>query len=305
MSFFDTLNQMLVILFAVALGYVAHRLGYLGGEINQKLSKIVIHIGIPALTLAAVMNNSDGPGLDEIRGVLLAVAAFYILSLACALVLAPIIGGEKLHRGVWRFSMTFSNAAFVGYPVVEGLFGQEGLFYAVIIVLPMTLLNFTIAPLMLVGTLRFDWRKMVTPGSVCAVLALAMTFTGWRPPAMVGEMMDMVGDITIPLSLLVLGSMLASMPARSIFGSWRLWTISGFRLLILPAVMSLILHQLSADALIAGVAVAQMSMPVSVNGSMMCLDADGDVETMARSIFLTTVLSMVSIPICSVLFMQF
>ena len=53
MSFLDTLNQMLVILFAVAMGYVAHRLGYLGGEINQKLSKIVIHIGIPALTLAA------------------------------------------------------------------------------------------------------------------------------------------------------------------------------------------------------------------------------------------------------------
>ena len=303
MSFFDTLNQMLVILFAVAMGYVAHRLGYLGGEINQKLSKLVIHIGIPALTLAAVMNNSDGPGLDEIRGVLLAVGTFYFLSLGCALVLAPIIGGEKLHRGVWRFSLTFSNAAFVGYPVVEGLFGQEGLFYAVILVLPMTLLNFTIAPLMLVGTLRFDWRKMITPGAVCAVLALAMTFTGWRPPAMVGEMMDMVGDITSPLSLLVLGSMLASMPAGRVLGSPRLWVLSAIRLFAMPGILALVLTSLGVPKLLMSVAVIQMAMPVAVNGSMMCMEFGGDAETMASGVFLSTVLCILTIPIVAAVFL--
>ena len=144
MSFLDTLNQMLVILFAVAMGYLAHRLGYLGGEVNQKLSKVIIHIGIPALTLAAVMNNAAGPGLEEIKGVLWAMAAFYGLSFALAMVLPRFIGGNQLQQGVWRFSLVFSNAAFVGYPVVEGLFGAEGLFYAVILVLPMTLFNFKI-----------------------------------------------------------------------------------------------------------------------------------------------------------------
>jgi len=303
MSFLDTLNQMLVILFAVAMGYLAHRLGYLGGAVNQKLSKIIIHIGIPALTLAAVMNNSDGPGLEEIKGVLWTMAAFYGLSFGLAMILPRFIGGEKLQQGVWRFSMVFSNAAFVGYPVVEGLFGAEGLFYAVIIVLPMTLFNFTLAPLMISGTLRFDWRKMVTPGTICAVLALAMTLTGWRPPAIVGEMMDMVGDITIPLSLLVLGSMLAAMPTGSVFSSVRLWVLSGVRLFLMPAVLALVLGALGTDRLLMSVAVIQMAMPVAVNGSMMCMEFGGDAQTMAKGIFLSTVLCILTIPIVAAVFL--
>jgi len=303
MIFLDTLNQMLVILFAVAMGYLAHRLGYLGGAVNQKLSKIIIHIGIPALTLAAVMNNSDGPGLEEIKGVLWTMAAFYGLSFGLAMILPRFIGGEKLQQGVWRFSMVFSNAAFVGYPVVEGLFGAEGLFYAVIIVLPMTLFNFTLAPLMISGTLRFDWRKMVTPGTICAVLALAMTLTGWRPPAIVGEMMDMVGDITIPLSLLVLGSMLAAMPTGSVFSSVRLWVLSGVRLFLMPAVLALVLGALGTDRLLMSVAVIQMAMPVAVNGSMMCMEFGGDAQTMAKGIFLSTVLCILTIPIVAAVFL--
>lgn len=303
MSFLDTLNQMLVILFAVAMGYLAHRLGYLGGEVNQKLSKVIIHIGIPALTLAAVMNNADGPGLEEIKGVLWAMAAFYGLSFALAMVLPRFIGGDQLQQGVWRFSLVFSNAAFVGYPVVEGLFGAEGLFYAVIIVLPMTLFNFTLAPLMVSGTLRFDWRTMVTPGTVCAILALAMTLTGWRPPVIAGEMMDLVGDITIPLSLLVLGSMLAAMPRGSAFSSPRLWVLAGVRLFLMPAVLALVLKGLGTDRLLMSVAVIQMAMPVAVNGSMMCMEFGGDAQTMAKGIFLSTVLCILTIPIVAAVFL--
>ena len=303
MSFFDTLNQMLVILFAVALGYLAHRLGYLGGGVNQKMSKIIIHIGIPALTLAAVMNNADGPGLEELRGVLVAMLGFYGLSFALAMTLPHLIGGTKLHRGVWRFSMVFSNAAFVGYPVVEGLFGSEGLFYAVMLVLPMTLLNFTVAPLMLTGTLRFDWRKMVTPGTICAILALAMTLTGWRPPQVVGEMMDMVGDITIPLSLLVLGSMLASMPMGRVLGTFRLWVLSAVRLFLMPGVLATLLTALGVDHLLMSVTVILIAMPVAVNGSMMCMEFGGDAETMASGIFLSTVLCILTIPIVAAVFL--
>jgi len=303
MSFLDTLNQMLVILFAVAMGYLAHKLGYLGGAVNQKLSKLIIHIGIPALTLAAVMNNSDGPGLEEIKGVLWTMAVFYGLSFALALVLPRFIGGSRLQQGVWRFSMVFSNAAFVGYPVVEGLFGAEGLFYAVILVLPMTLFNYTLAPLMVSGTLRFDWRKLVTPGTICAILALAMTLTGWRPPQLIGEMMDLVGDITIPLSLLVLGSMLAAMPTQSVFSSVRLWVLSAIRLFAMPAILALVLRALGTDHLLLSVAVIQIGMPVAVNGSMMCMEFGGDAETMAKGVFLSTVLCILTIPVVAALFL--
>ena len=77
----------------------------------------------------------------------------------------------------------------------------------------------------------------------------------------------------------------------------------GPRLLIEPAALSLILHLMGVDPLILGVAVAQMAMPAAVNGSMLCLEFGGDADAMAQSIFLTTVLSIVTIPVAAALFM--
>lgn len=303
MSFFDTLQQMLVILFAVALGYLAHRLGYLGPEINRSLSKLIIHITLPALALSAVINSGSEITLEALRGILLAIVAFYGVSLALAFLVPPLLGGERSVRGVWQFSLVFSNAAFIGYPVIEGLFGEKGLFYAVLLVLPMTLMNFTLAPVMLGGKACVTWRKLLTPGTVCAALALVLAFTGWRPPVMVGEMLDLVGDITIPLSLLALGSMLASMPAKSVLGAPRLWVLSLVRLVVMPGALALLLRPLGVDPLLLSVAVVEIGMPVAVNGSMMCLEFGGDADVMARGIFLSTVLCIVTIPLVTALFL--
>ena len=305
MSFSHTLQEMLVILFAIAVGYLAHRLGYLGGETNKKLSALILNVTIPCMILAAVLQQPNRPTPEQIRSVLVSAAVFYTVTYTCTILVPLLVGGTAKEKGVWRFVLAFPNIGFIGYPLVTALFGQEGFFYAVVLGLPFALLNYTLGPLMLSGTLRISWKQFCSPTVLVSVVSLFLTFSDIRFPAVLGEAVDLVGSVSIPLSLLVLGSLLASMPARSVFGSWRLWVLSAFRLLILPAIMSLILRQFTTDALIAGVAVAQMSMPVSVNGSMMCLDVDGDVDAMARSIFLTTLLAIVTIPVCSVLFMQF
>ena len=303
MSFFDTLLQMTVILFAVAMGYVAHRLGYLGPEINRKLSKLIIHVTLPALALSATINGQADVSLRVLGSILLAVVAFYGLSLALAFLVPPLLGVSRVQRGVWQFSLVFSNAAFIGYPVIEGLFGADGLFYAVMMTLPMTLLNFTVAPVMLGGKASITWRKLITPGTVCAIAALVIAFSGWRPPVVVGEMLDMVGDITIPLSLLALGSMLAAMPAKNVVSEPRLWILSLVRLVVMPGLLALILRPFSMDALLLSVAVMEIGMPVAVNGSMMCLEFGGDADAMAQGIFLSTVLCIGTIPLVAALFL--
>ena len=70
MNFMDTFNEMVVILFAVGIGYLAHRLGYLGGEINQKLSKLILNITTPALILSSMANEENLPSVGEVLSIL-------------------------------------------------------------------------------------------------------------------------------------------------------------------------------------------------------------------------------------------
>ncbi len=303
MSFLTTFREMVVILFAVAVGALANRLGYMNADTDRKLSKLILNITIPALVIASVTRQESLPEPKVILSVLLVAAVFYLMEFVFAFAVPPLVGGTPGQKGVWRFLMCFPNIGFIGYPLVQALFGDEGFFYAVILALPFNILNFSMGPLLLSGKLRFSWRQFCTPSVICSFAALTIALLDLRLPPLAAEMAGLVGDITVPLSLLVLGSMLAGMSVRSVLTSWRLWALSFIRLLAEPAALSLVLGLMGVDPLILGVAVAQMAMPAAVNGSMLCLEHGGDTEAMAQSIFLSTVLAIVTIPVAAALFM--
>ena len=301
MNFFDVLSQMLVLLFAMAAGYGANRLGYLGGETDQKLSKLMLNVTMPAMIVAAVITGETLPELDVILSILAVGAVFYLLEAVFVLVVPLLLPGTPGQRGAWRYVLAFPNVGFIGYPVAVALFGEGALFYAVILALPFNLLSYTVGPLLLTGAARFRWRQLLSPCTVAAVLGLVLALTRLRPPALVGEMLDFVGGITVPLSLLMIGSLLAGMSAGQVLRAPKLWLLTAVRLLVLPAVLCLILRALGTDSLVLGIAVTQMGMPVAVNGTMLCMEYGGDTEGMAQLTFLTTAASIVTIPLVAML----
>lgn len=297
MSFLDTLNQMLVILFAMGMGYLCDRLGYLNPETDTKLSNLVMNITTPALVLSTVMTGDELPAVREILSVLLVGVVFYAMEFVFVFTLPRFIGGGRLQQGVWRFALCFPNVAFIGYPVVTALFGAKGLFYAMILALPFNLLSYTMGPLLLSGSFRISWKQFVSPGVLAALAALVIALGHIRVPHLVGDCLALVGQVNIPLSLLVLGSKLSHIPMKSIVSSLRMWVVSALRLLALPAVLVFLLRLMGTENLLLNVAVVQMAMPVGVNGTMLSLQFGGDAETMAQVTFLTTVLSIVTIPV--------
>lgn len=303
MSFLDTFFEMLVILIGIAAGYLARRLGYLGGETDQKLSKIILNITMPCLIIASVTTGEALPEASKILSTLKVAAVFYGVEMLVAVIVPRILGGTEQQKGVWRYILVFPNVAFIGYPVTVAVFGPEALFYAVILVLPFNLLAYSIGPLMLAGRAKFRWQQLASPCIISAVLALAVALCRISLPALVGECAAFVGDLTTPLSLLVVGSLLAGLSVRQVFASPRLWVLTALRLLILPALLWVILGWMQVEPLVAGIAVVLMAMPAAVNGAMLCMEYHGDTECMAQGTFLTTLVSILTIPVVAVLFL--
>lgn len=302
MNFFDVFQEMLVILFAMAMGYLAHRLGYLGGETDQKICKIILNITMPCMIVAAVADGDTLPGAAEILAVLKVAAVFYGLELLVAMVVPKFLGGTDRQKGVWRYTLVFPNMAFIGYPVSVALFGPEALFYAVILVLPFNLISYTLGPLMLAGKAKFRWQQLTSPCIIASVIALVVALGHIALPSIVGECLGFVGDLTVPLSLLVVGSLLAGLPVKQVFASPRLWALSAVRLLGMPALLWVTLNRIHVEPpMVAGIAVVLMAMPTAVNGSMLSLEYGGDTECMAQITFLTTLVSIITIPVVSAL----
>ncbi len=297
MNFFDVLAEMLVILFAIAAGYGANRLGYLGGETDQKLSKLILNITMPAMIVAAVITGEELPEISVILSILEVGVVFYVLEFAFVLTVPKLLPGTAGQKGVYRYTLAFPNVGFIGYPVAVALYGDGALFYAAILALPFNLLSYSLGPLMLAGAGRFRWRQLLSPCIVASVLGLVLALTRLRPPAMVGEMLDFVGSITVPLSLLVVGSLLAHMSPGKVLRSPKLWVLSVLRLLVMPALLCLVLRGMHIEAMVLGIAVSQMGMPVAVNGTLLSMEYGGDTEAMAQVTFLTTLGAIVTIPV--------
>jgi len=226
---------------------------------------------------------------------------YYVAVMAVVLIVPPMLGGTDRQKGVWRFSLFFTNAIFIGYSVLDAMFGQWAVFYAVMLTLPVNALSFSIGPLMLGGRQRFSWRSLCTPSFISSVLSLVIVLTGIRVPAMAGEVLGFVGDMTAPLSLLVLGSVLAGMPLGKVFVMPRIWVLSAFRLVIMPAQLLMFLRPLGLDPVVLSVGVIIMATPAAVNGFMISMEYGGDSECMAQSIFLSTLFSVVTIPLVATL----
>ena len=298
MSFIDTFEEMLVLLFAIAAGYAANKLGYLDDGTNHRISSLLLNVVMPAMIVASVLTNDDLPSVAEILSVMGVALVYYALAFAFVLLVPRLLGGTPGQMGVWRYAMAFSNVGFIGYPVAVALYGPEALFYAVMLVLPFNLLSFTLGPLMLGGGVRFQWRQMFSPCVVASILSLILALTRLRAPAVITESLDFLGGITIPLSLVLVGSILAGQRAREMLGTPRIWMLAVLRLIVMPMLLSGILQAIDiADPMVMGIAVVQMGMPVAINGSLLCLEYGGDIHAMAQSTFLTTLASIVTIPL--------
>ena len=172
MDFFDVFGEMLVILAAIAAGFAANRLGYLGGETDQRISKLLLNITMPAMIVAAVITGEELPEIGTILSILEVSVVFYLLAFAFVLLVPRFLPGTPGQKGVWRY-------AFIGYPVAVALFGDGALFYAAVLALPFNLLSFSLGPLLLAGAARFRWKQLFAPCIVASVLGLVLGLRPW------------------------------------------------------------------------------------------------------------------------------
>lgn len=304
MDFMSILSQMAMLFLIVIVGYAANKLKLMDGDFNKKLTNLVLTVSNPCLILSSVLNSETVYSLGQIGSALGISLVGYGLSFVIALTVPKLLKVPEGTLGIYRFMLIFGNVGFMGFPVIKAIFGSEGTLYAAIINMPFNLLAYTIGALMVAGKgkdVKLDWRVLVTPNMIASVLSLVLTFVHIRVPDMICDVVDMLGQITSPAALLIVGSTLAEVPLRGIFGGPRLWVMAALRLLAGPVILWAIFHPLNPDPTALGVAIILQGMPVAAAGTMFALQYGGDTDTATRGTFLTTLLSVVTIPIIALL----
>ena len=301
--------EVMLTLFAiVVVGYVAGKLGYLGGEFDRQLSRLVINITCPALILSSAMTGVL-PDRRFILPLLLISVITYAVLTGAAFLLPRYLTRRREDEGAVGFALMFGNVGFMGYPVVASIFGHEAVFYAAVLNVVNTFTVFTIGTILItgrseVGGKRFQKKVLYSTPMIAAYLTmLIVALEIDNIPGFVSQPLTMIGNITVPAALLIIGSSMSQLSLHTMLGNRTVYATTLLRLAVLPLVVYYLTSLLGFSEFVVNINTVVIAMPVATYGTILCLKYGRDTTMITEVTFITTLLSMLTIPLLVMLFL--
>ena len=291
-----------VTLFAlVAVGFFAKRVHMVGREGQKNLTDLVINIVLPCNIITSFMIDPDAGLYKEMLAVLLISLGIQIF---CVILGHFIFRGQNEdHRRSLRYATICSNAGFLGNPIAEGVYGELGLMYASIYLIPQRIMMWSEGIAIYSGEkdIKGTIKKVLThPCVVSCAAGIILMVTGIKLPDVILQPIQTIGRCTTALSMLVVGMILSEINLKSILDK----TVVEFtilRLVLIPLVVYLICLLLPISRTVLGVSVLLAAMPAGTTTSMLAAKYNRDPAFATKLVIFSTLCSIPAIMIWSII----
>ena len=295
------INQMIQLFLVIALGYFLYKVNIFDDQLNKKFSTLLLSVTTPAMILASVTTGNNFAPIERVMLVSVITVAYFIIVPIFSYLIIGLSPMKNENKGLFIFMTIFSNVGFMGFPVISAIFGQDAIFYVAIFNLGFNFMIFSFGRLILEyeksSKFVFDYHIFLTPGIICSILALVIYGFKITVPSVLGQTFDLVGGMTTPIAMLIIGSNLAKIPLKEVFNDIYLYIYTMIRQIIIPIIAITILKYLIQDEYIMGIIFVIIAMPVATSAVMFATEYRGDVVQASKSVFLTTLCSVVTIPL--------
>lgn len=296
----------LELLIMIAIGYAIEKRRLVGPQFSTDLSAFVINLALPCLIIRSMQVEYS---VDQLKtcGYLVLLGLLYLaVSFAAAFLVYRLAPGD--HRGrILRFGMIFTNFTFVGIPVMETLYGNSGVFYFVIFLVPLRIALYSFAkPLLTPPHVAVEKQSFTqklkgwfSPQLAAVLIGLAMYITGWQPPEIIAQPMAWLAGVCSPLGMILCGVSLAKYPAKALLRP-SCFVTAGLRCLLMPALLLAVSFLLRLDAALAQPMVICAALPIASTLAAFTIRFDENTDAhfeSAGAILCSTVLSAATIPL--------
>lgn len=291
------INLFAKITLMMGLGFLLTKTGIMTEDMKKNLSKLLIEAVLPA----SILSSAFQPFHKEHFHGMLIVFGISILYYSVSL-LIMILASKYLNKG-WDFKsvfinlIVFANVGFIGFPLLNELFGKLGTLYGVPYNIAYVLFFFTIGVyLMELGNKKSGKKKFINRIIIISVFSIILYLLPFRLPDFVGDTLSTIGGMMIPLSMMIIGWEIAEMNFTSVFTDIYSYIVSLLRLLVLPLIMIFILAFFKLDKTVATTIVLLTALP---SGSLVVVlsgEKNCDTKLAARGVAQTTVLMLITVP---------
>lgn len=270
----------------------------------------MVTVSLPCLVLSSALGDDvQLPSVADTFSLMGLSVAMYAVAIVIAFTVTAALSVPKGTECSYRFAVIFGNAGFIGFPVISAVLGKQALLYASIALIPLNIFMFTVGVMLFSGAqggLKKQLRNLAAccknPGLIASLVVLVIVLTGWTDWGVLGDSISIVGTMTTPAALLLMGSSIAKYRPLDMLTNWRAYVAVAFRLVIVPvACLAVARVWPGMTPMFITTLVLEMAMPVGSNGTLYCLQYGKDARPMMQCTFLSIICSILTIPLVTML----
>ncbi len=299
-----TAQQVLVMFLLILVGYLAVRARVLGAEARRSFSALLVNIVVPAMIVDSYLIPFDPDILANLVRTALVSTGALLIGLGIALLATRRM--QSPDRPILRFAITFSNAGYMGFPLIEALFGAEGLLYASIFNTFFNILIWTAGIALLDPGAKGanPVRELVKKPALLAVALGLVLYLGRVPvPGLIAQPIGLLGGMNTPLSMLITGIIIATSDLKAVIRRGALWQTILLRMLAVPAAAVLLCLATGTGGMVGAVVILLEACPCAAITSVFAVQYRYDEQLAAGAVVVSTLLSIAALPLFA-LFVQ-
>ncbi|MBP2650629.1 MAG: transporter [Firmicutes bacterium] len=301
MDFTTVMNQVVMIFLIMLVGVWCTKQKILNQEINKGLCDLLINITIPCTIISSFNQELSSRALIEAVYVLIFAFVSHSLSILIGYILYRKYQ-PPIRKVLWFITM-FSNCGFMGFPLLESVFGKIGIFYGSVYLGVANLFTWTFGQIIFTGKHDVNSLKkaLLNPGITAIFIGVVIFFSPVKPPVAVIKVIDMIGLLTTPLAMIIIGVMLAEVNYKELLCGWHIYYGTAVRLLLMPILTIVTLKSLGVGGAVLGVCMMVTAMPAASITVIFAEMFDGDAIFASKIVVVSTALSIITIPLMTLL----
>lgn len=294
------LETMIKLFLMLVLGFILYKCHIFDEHTNQKISALIVNCTSPLLIISSItqVESNDKAVVFLLMGAGVLMYLGFIIIGKLVNIFLPF---PKKDQPVYECMVVFANTGFMGYPVLISVFGEGSVFYASLLHMAFSLFVYTYAIMCLTQkdsqNFKFDYHQLLTPGIILLLVAIVIYIFDWHLPTVLAQTIDSVGNLTSPLSMMMIGSSLAVYPLKESLTDLYSYLFAAVRLLLVPLVTMLVCRLLAIPAYYSNIAIVTNAMPVASMVLMLATQYNANKALVTRNIIVSTLLSIVTIPL--------
>ena len=291
------INKVISLFLIMIIGVYGSKKKIITPMINKGLTNILLEITLPCLVISSFIFDMDNQLKNNIiKCFIYSPIVLITTTFISYIALFPIKSDKKI---IMQFANVFSNCGFIGFPIIYSIFGGEGVIYASIFNMFFTIALWTYGIILFNGNIeKKDLKKVfLNPSIIAVIIGLIILIFNISIPEVVYSTLDLVGGVTSPLSMIIIGVILGNSNILNYLRDYTIYYSSILKLLVLPVVLIIISKIINDNSIVVKTLTIITAMPAAAMTSILAEKFDKEKEYSAVIIFITTLFSLITFPL--------